>query len=45
MRKGVTTNYIQNRPFDVVGTFRIQPEASKGQLIQLYVIEDAVVIQ
>ena len=44
MRKGVTTDYIQNRPFDVVGIFRIQPESNKGKLYQLYVIEDATVI-
>ena len=44
MRKGVTTNYIQNRPFDVVGILRIEPLANKGKLYQLYVIEDAVVI-
>lgn len=44
MRKGVTTDYIQNRPFDVVGVFHIEPEAVRGQLIQLYVIDDATVI-
>ncbi len=45
MRKGVTTDYIQNRPFDVVGIFRIEPEANKGKLYQLYIIEDAIVIE
>ncbi len=44
MRKGVTTDYIQNRPFDVVGIFRINPAAEGGQLYQLYQIEDAVVL-
>ena len=45
MRRGVTTDYIQNRPFDVVGTFHIQPEDDDGELYQLYVIDDAVVIE
>ena len=44
MRDGVTTKYIQNRSFDVVGMFRIQPEEAGGKLYQLYVLEDAVVI-
>ena len=44
MREGVTTNYIQNRPFDVVGVFHIAPESSEGELYQLYVIDDAIVI-
>lgn len=44
MRKGVTTDYIQNRPFDVVGIFRINPASEEGQLYQLYQIEDAVVL-
>jgi hypothetical protein len=45
MRDGVTTDYIQNRPFDVVGVLRIRPEASRGVLYQLYLIEDAVVVK
>lgn len=44
LRDGVTTNYIQGRPFDVVGTFRIQPEVDDGDLYRLYAIEDAEVI-
>jgi hypothetical protein len=44
MRNGVTTDYIQNRPFDVVGVFHIQPEDDDGELYQLYVIDDAIVI-
>lgn len=45
MRKGVTTDYIQNRPFDVVGIFRINPAAEEGLLYQLYQLEDATVIE
>lgn len=41
---GVTTDYIQGRPFDVVGTFRIRPEADGEQLWQLYQLDDAIVI-
>lgn len=45
MRDGVTTDYIANRPFDVVGVFHIAPETSQGQLYQLYLIDDAIVIE
>ncbi len=38
------TKYILNRPFDVIGTFRIVPEGNKSGLFQLYEIEDAVVV-
>ncbi|MDB4680213.1 hypothetical protein OAE80_04435 [Planctomycetaceae bacterium] len=44
MREGVTTNFILNRPFDVVGTFRIRPEADGDELYGLYEITDAKVI-
>lgn len=43
MRKGVTTHYIQNRPFDVVGIFRIKTEIEK--YTAMYEMEDAVVIE
>ena len=45
MRDGETTDYIANRPFDVVGVFHIAPETSQGQLYQLYLIDDAIVIE
>ncbi|MEZ6056726.1 MAG: hypothetical protein R3C01_08475 [Planctomycetaceae bacterium] len=44
LRDGETTNYIQNRPFDVVGTFHIRPDVYKGEVENLYVIENAIVI-
>jgi hypothetical protein len=44
MRDGVTANYIANRPFDVVGIFRIEPAAEEGKLYELYKIDDALVI-
>jgi hypothetical protein len=44
LRKGVTTDYIQNRPFDVVGVFHIETIVDEGELYQLYRIDDAVVI-
>jgi len=44
MREGVTTNYILNRPFDVVGTFHIRPEVDGDELFGLYEITDAQVI-
>lgn len=44
MRKGVTTDHILNRPFDVVGTFHIRPEVEDGDWLNLYGISDAIVI-
>ena len=44
MRDGVTANYIANRPFDVVGVFRIDPAEDDGKLYGLYKIDDALVI-
>ena len=43
MRKGVSTHYIQSRPFDVVGVFRIKPEIEKYSA--MYEMEDAIVIE
>ncbi len=44
MRAGKSTDYIQNRPFDVVGTFRIDLLAEGGKPLGLYWLEDAVVL-
>lgn len=44
LKMGVTTNYIANRPFDVAGTFYIDPVDEDGELLQMYEIRDAVVI-
>jgi len=44
LRKGMTTNYIPNRPFDVVGVFHIRPEADEGKIYRLYEMDDATVI-
>ena len=44
LRDGVTTNYLPNRPFDVVGVFHIRPEAEEGKLYHLYEMDDATVI-
>jgi len=41
LRKGETTDYIQNRPFDVVGVFHIGDSVAPGEL---YSMDDAVVI-
>lgn len=45
LRDGVTTNYIQGRPFDVVGTFYIKPWVEDGKVLDIYLIKDAVVVQ
>ncbi|MEX1096365.1 MAG: hypothetical protein WED34_09970 [Planctomycetales bacterium] len=44
MRDGLTTDYIANRPFDVVGTFRIKPFFLGDTLYSVYAIDDATVI-
>ena len=44
MRDGVTTDYIANRPFDVVGIFRIDATVDDGKLYRLYQVDDALVI-
>lgn len=44
LHPGVTTDYIPNRPFDVVGTFRIEMLAERGKPLGLYWIEDGRVI-
>lgn len=45
MKTGLTTDYIQGRPFLVTGTFKIQPKVSEGELFFLYLIADAVVTE
>jgi hypothetical protein len=47
---GETTDYIEGKPFDVEGVFRIDPEADDAELddaelFQLYRIEDAKVLR
>lgn len=44
LAKGVTTDYIDNKPFDVEGVFQIEPEADDMELYQLYRITDAKVL-
>lgn len=45
MRDGVTTDYIQLRPFDVVGVMTVKARISDGKLMFLYMIEDAIVVE
>jgi hypothetical protein len=46
MKPGETTDYIDNRPFDVVGTLDIKPVRLEetGEDLELYQLRDAVVI-
>ena len=44
LHEGATTNYIPNRPFDVVGVFHIRPEVDGGKLYHLYEMDDATVL-
>ena len=42
---GAETAYIQNRPFDVVGTFRVDPLPEGDSWLRLYRVDDARVIE
>ena len=44
MKDGETTDYIEGRPFDVVGTFHIAEKALMDSYPRLYSITDAIVI-
>lgn len=45
MKEGTDTNYIPNRPFDVIATFHIRPKKwDEEKLLRLYALEDAVII-
>ena len=44
MKDGVTTDYIEGRPFDVIGTFHIADKAVMASYPKLYSITDAIVI-
>jgi hypothetical protein len=46
LKKGTTTDYIELRPFDVLGTFRIGLlQLDDGTIFQLYYLDDAAIIQ
>ena len=45
LREGKTTEFIDNRPFDVVGIFSIKPLVEDDTLYQLYQLNDAIVIE
>ena len=45
MRKGKTTHYILNVPFDVVGVFHIDPVELDGAVHMVYRIDDATVVE
>ncbi len=44
LAEGETTDYIEGRPFDVVGIFHIDPLIEDDELLQLYRIDDARVV-
>ncbi len=45
LRDGVTVDYIQNRPFDIVGVFHIDPLELDGVVRMVYQFDDAIVIE
>lgn len=44
LAEGETSDYIEGRPFDVVGTFHIDPFVEDDELLQLYRIDEARVL-
>ena len=44
LQKNKTTDYQQNRKFDVEGTFKIAPIVEEGELLGLYQLEEARLI-
>ena len=44
LRTGVTSDYLLNRRFDVVGTFKVAPLFYEGEVIALYKIVDALIL-
>ena len=45
LKDGVTTDYIEGRPFDVVGTFLIAPKSADDELYELYRVTNAEIVQ
>ena len=45
LQEGTTTDYIELRPFDVVGTFRIEMLTLDDMIAGLYFFEDARIIR
>ena len=45
LQKGKTTEYIEGRPFDVEGVFHISVEEDEGEMLQLYYLDDAIVVK
>src|SRR5205085_10431621 len=44
LKPGLTTDYIELRPFDVEGTLRIEVEELDGLIFFIYHIDDGVII-
>lgn len=45
LREGLTTHYIQGRPFDVHGVMVVKSRIIDGEWFWLYMIDDAVVLE
>jgi len=45
LAEGESTDYIPGIPFDVEGTFRIEPYADEVELLALYFLDDAVILK
>ncbi|TWT61165.1 hypothetical protein [Rubinisphaera italica] len=44
LQAGKPAEYIQGRPYDVLGTLRMDPIYEDGEWLQLYLLEDAIVL-
>ncbi len=44
LKDGLTTRYIQGRPFDVIGVLSVEADVEDGEVIWLYALSDATVI-
>ena len=44
LKDGLTTKYIQGRPFDVIGVLTVEADVEDGEVIWLYALNDATVI-
>lgn len=45
MQAGKSTHYIQGRPYDVIGILRFDPVYDEGEWLQLFVLEEAIVVE
>lgn len=45
LREGTSTDFIDNKPFDVEGVFRIEPTGFRDELLYFYHLDDAIILR